>query len=42
VKDGILQVQNGPVAGALTYVHETGRLTTPGLLGGTVEYERVK
>ena len=42
LKDGILQVQNGPFAGNLTYVHQTGRLTTPGLLGGNVEYERVK
>lgn len=41
LQDGALR----PVAGlpiTLTYVKSTDRLTTPGLFGGNVEYERLK
>ncbi len=42
LKDGILESKGGFVTATLTYVKATDRLTTPGMLGGTVEYERVK
>ena len=42
LKDGILETRTGLFGPTLTYVSDTGRLTAPGFLGGTVEYERVK
>ena len=42
LKDGILQSTGGFVTATLTYVKATDRLTTPGMFGGNVEYERVK
>ena|SRR5882672_8394416 len=42
LKDGILQAQGGMFNASLTYVKATDRLTTAGLLGGNVEYERLK
>jgi hypothetical protein len=42
LKDGILESKGGFVTATLTHVKATDRLTTPGMMGGTVEYERVK
>jgi hypothetical protein len=42
LKDGILESKGGLVTATLTYVKATDRLTTPAMLGGSVEYERVK
>ena len=42
LKDGILQSQGGLFTATLTYVKATDRLTTAGLMGGNVEYERAK
>ncbi|HEY6251911.1 MAG TPA: hypothetical protein VI685_18285, partial [Candidatus Angelobacter sp.] len=42
LRDGILQSTGGFGTATLTYVKATDRLTTPGFLGGNLEYERVK
>jgi hypothetical protein len=42
LKDGIMESKGGFVTATLTYIKATDRLTTPGMLGGSVEYERVK
>ena len=42
VKDGLLQVQGGFGTATITYVKAADRVTAPALLGGNVEYERVK
>ncbi len=42
LRDGILQSTGGFATATLTYVKATDRLTTPGMFGGNVEYERVK
>jgi hypothetical protein len=42
LKDGILESKGGFMTATLTYVKATDRLTTPGMFGGSVEYERMK
>jgi len=42
LKDGILESKGGLVTATLTYVKANDRLTTPAMLGGSVEYERAK
>lgn len=42
LKDGLLESRGGFATATMTYVKATDRLTTPGLFGGNVEYERVK
>jgi hypothetical protein len=42
LKDGILQLQGGLFTAPLTYVKDTDRLTNAALMGGNVEYERIK
>lgn len=42
LRDGILQSTGGFGTATLTYVKATDHLTTPGFLGGNLEYERVK
>lgn len=42
LRDGILQSTGGLGTATLTYVRATDRLTTLGVFGGNVEYERVK
>lgn len=42
LRDGILQSTGGFGTATLTYVKTTDHLTTPGFLGGNLEYERVK
>src|SRR5579871_4522508 len=41
LKDGVLQSTGGFGRATLTYVKATDRLTTPGIFGGNIEYERL-
>lgn len=42
LKDGLLEAKGGFLTVTITYVKATDRLTAPGMLGGSAEYERVK
>ena len=42
LKDGVLQSTGTFATATLTHIKATDRLTTPGMFGGNVEYERVK
>ena len=42
LKDGILHVETGLGKAPITYVEATDRIMVPGLMGGNIEYVRVK
>lgn len=42
LRDGILESTGGFGTVTLTYVKATDRITTPGVFGSSIEYERVK